>query len=68
MQYAKQRELISNLDKKLDYHNLQKARHPYINELRSYMKDKRSSVHDPEITKMNTPHDYARKEDDFLAK
>ena len=32
------RELIQNLDKKLDYYNLQRERHPYINELRTFMK------------------------------
>ena len=67
MQYAKQRELISNLDKKLDYHNLQKDRHPYINELRSFMEEKRRATNNPESKKMNTPHDVARN-DDYYAK
>ena len=40
MHYAKQRELLTNLDKKLDYRNLQKDRHPYINDLRSFMNKK----------------------------
>ena len=44
LEYAKQRELLANLDKKLDYHNLQKDRHPYINELRSYMEEKRRTT------------------------
>ena len=55
MQYAKQRELLNNLDKKLDYHNLQKDRHPYINDLRSFMQRKRSSNPDNiELKDFNT--------------
>lgn len=40
MQYAKQRELLANIDKKLDYHNLQEERHPEINDLRAAMKQR----------------------------
>ena len=43
IKYAKQRELITNLDKKLDYHYLQQGRHPYINDLRDAMKKKKTS-------------------------
>ena len=43
MQYAKQKDMISNLDKKLDYHNIQKEKHPYLNELRSFMSRKKST-------------------------
>ena len=43
MQYAKQREIMQNIDKKLDYHNLQKDRHPYINDLRAFMQRKKSN-------------------------
>ena len=43
LQYAKQREILSNIDKKLDYHAMQKDRHPYINDLRAAMQRKRSS-------------------------
>ena len=42
IKYAKQKDLLSNLDKKLDYHNLQAEKHPYISELRSFMQNKRS--------------------------
>ena len=55
------------MDKKLDYHNLQKDRHPYINELRSFMEEKRRATNHPENKKMNTPHDVARN-DDYYAK
>ena len=37
IRYAKQRELLSNIDQKLDYHNMHAERHPYVNELKTYM-------------------------------
>ena len=41
--YAKQRHLLANLDKRLDYHNLQKQKHPYLNDLRNFMKHRKPS-------------------------
>ena len=50
MQYAKQKDMIANLDKKLDYHNIQKEKHPYLNDLRKYMTRKKPNAKGAEAT------------------
>ena len=41
--YAKQREFLANLDKRLDYHNIQKAKHPHLGDLRAFMQRNKST-------------------------
>jgi rubrerythrin len=48
LKYAKQRELLANLDKHLDYRALQQTRHPYIKELKAAMQKGRATNPDYE--------------------
>lgn len=66
LRYANQRELLANIDKKLDYHTRLKSRYPYINELRAELSQQytkaKPTVHDYS----DTPSD--RRADSVMAR
>ena len=50
--------MLANLDKKLDYKSLQADRHPYVNELRNYMKIERKINDSARKSKQSKVSDY----------